>query len=136
MAVLKRWARAMVCVLWLALLTACGDRVAEQIVGAAVPAHAPWAADEVARVHAPSFLPGQQDVYVLEVKPPGHEQPIRWMIDAGHYNAMATTGRAFLNHLGITHLDVLYVTHPHKDHYGGVQALVDNNISIGRLANM
>lgn len=95
----------------------------------------PWAIDEVVRVHAPNLAAGgrQQDVYLIEIKTAGADTPLRLMIDAGQHTDMASAGLEYLLRSGVKHVDVLYVSHPHKDHYGGVQTLLEQGVTIGRL---
>ena len=116
------------------LVSACSEAPPSPPAPAALTVE-PWAVDEVARVHAPNFAAGgrQQDVYLIEIKTAGADTPMRLVIDAGQHTDMASAGLAYWRRWGVQHVDVLYVTHPHKDHYGGVQALLEEGMSIGRL---
>jgi len=53
-----------------------------------------------------------------------------WMIDTGHVSAQYDAGRdtiePFLRSRGITKLDGIAISHPHGDHYGGAQWLLDH----------
>lgn len=53
-----------------------------------------------------------------------------WMIDTGHvsnqYDAGRDTIEPFLRSRGITKLDGIAISHPHGDHYGGAQWLLDH----------
>lgn len=53
-----------------------------------------------------------------------------WMIDTGHvsdkYDAGRDTIAPFLKARGITALDGIAISHPHGDHYGGAQWLLDH----------
>lgn len=53
-----------------------------------------------------------------------------WMIDTGHVSAQYDAGRdtiePFLRSCGITKLDGIAISHPHGDHYGGAQWLLDH----------
>lgn len=44
---------------------------------------------------------------------------------------------AYLSKVGITEIDQIVITHPHKDHYGGMQQLLQSSLRIRKLlANM
>lgn len=53
-----------------------------------------------------------------------------WMIDTGHFSKTYDAGRdtiePFLKSRGITKLDGIAISHPHSDHYGGAQWLLDH----------
>jgi competence protein ComEC len=53
------------------------------------------------------------------------------IIDAGG-NATATSLIATINKMGITKFDVVIGTHPHEDHIGGLDAVI-NNFNIGAI---
>lgn len=96
---------------------------------------APWAESERVRVHAPdlSGLGRQQDLYLLEFKTPGEAPVVRTLIDAGNHEEMLEYGVPYLQRQGVKHLDYVYISHPHKDHYGGLSALLDAGITVGEL---
>jgi beta-lactamase superfamily II metal-dependent hydrolase len=110
----------------------------------------PWGENEYLRVHVPDMTGNarQQDSYILEYRGGRSSSGgIRsWfgsrasssgqrvvMIDAGNYEDMRDVGIAYLRSHGIEQIDELYVTHPHKDHYGGVRALLSSDIKVKRL---
>lgn len=95
----------------------------------------PWADTERVRIHAPD-LSGQgrqQDLYLLEFKAPGAAPVVRMLIDVGNLEEMQAYGLPYLQRHGVKHLERVYITHPHKDHYGGLSALLDAGITVGEL---
>lgn len=94
-----------------------------------------WAEHEVLRIHAPdlSQLGRQQDAYVIEIKDSKTKTIRTVMIDTGFYEEMKDYGVDYLKGKGIHKIDELYITHAHKDHYGGLQALIEKRIPIGTL---
>ena len=111
-----------------------------------------WSEREYLRVHVPDLTGNarQQDSYIIEYRGDrGSDAGIcSWfetsvgadsdgqrvvMIDAGNYEDMRDVGVTYLKSHGIAQIDELYVTHAHKDHYGGVRALLESDIPIKRL---
>ena len=95
----------------------------------------PWADTEVVRVHAPDVSGSglQQDLYLIEFRAPGEQQVQRFLIDAGDEVGMRDQGLPYLQRQGIDHLDRVYITHPHKDHYGGLNPLFKSPVTVGQL---
>ena len=56
-----------------------------------------------------------------------------FLIDGGHPSVSTTHLLPFLKQKGINRLDAVMINHPHSDHYGGVKALFENDIKVGRL---
>ncbi|MBR1585089.1 MAG: MBL fold metallo-hydrolase [Clostridia bacterium] len=52
-----------------------------------------------------------------------------YLIDAG-YEQTSPALLTMLNQFGVTHLNGVFLTHCHKDHYGGLMALAGSSISI------
>jgi beta-lactamase superfamily II metal-dependent hydrolase len=69
--------------------------------------------------------PGQSDAHLLEM-PDGRVL----LIDAGDVGS--GVGR-MLRARGIGRVDLLIISHPHKDHYGGLGPLLDAGIKVGEL---
>lgn len=61
----------------------------------------------------------------------GHNQHI--LIDAGHQDSAARSLLPFLKRQEITSFDIVFISHPHKDHYGGLDVLLDNGIGINEI---
>ena len=108
-------------------LTACSEQVPET--------NPPWADTEYLRVHVPDLTANarQQDSYVIEYRDTESGERRVVMIDAGNEDDMREHGLVYLKVHGISQIDELYVTHPHKDHYGGVRALLESDVEIKRL---
>lgn len=97
---------------------------------------APWGKTERVRVHAPDMTMGghqQQDLYLIEFRSPGQDRVVRMLIDAGDVSGMRDQGLQFLKRQGVEHLDRVYITHPHKDHYAGLSLLLNSGVSVGQL---
>lgn len=95
----------------------------------------PWAKTEILRFHAIDLTRNltQQDSYLIEAKDPGSARPSIVMIDVGQAKDMEQVGLPYLKMHGIKQIDKLYITHPHKDHYGGLEALLDSDITVKQL---
>lgn len=52
------------------------------------------------------------------------------LVDVGNNDGRVTD---FLTSRNVTRLDAVLITHPHKDHYGGLEQLLQSGISIGTL---
>lgn len=55
------------------------------------------------------------------------------LIDAGHRNTAETGLIPFLKEQSIRELDIVFISHPHIDHYGGLDYLLSNNIKIHEI---
>jgi len=55
------------------------------------------------------------------------------LIDAGHISYAKTKLLPYLRGNQVDHLDAVFISHPHIDHYGGVKILFENNIKINKL---
>lgn len=55
------------------------------------------------------------------------------LIDVGHEATARHSLLPFLDKKGVTKIDVIFISHPHKDHYGGLTALLEGDISIGTV---
>jgi competence protein ComEC len=52
------------------------------------------------------------------------------LIDAGHRNTATKVLLPFLKEKLINEIDTVFISHPHVDHYGGLDILLDNDIKI------
>ncbi len=55
------------------------------------------------------------------------------MIDAGYYAEAKQAVVPYLKKLGIKKIDDFFISHPHRDHYEGMAAILDAGIRIDRL---
>lgn len=69
----------------------------------------------------------QGDAHLLEL---GGKEKKTILVDAGFDGKNVVR---FLKSKGIRHLDAVLVTHAHRDHYGGVKALIENRILISQI---
>ena len=67
----------------------------------------------------------QGDAHVITIK---NGRTI--LIDAGHWNSAGASLLKYLQERSINSLDMVFITHPHVDHYGGLFVLLDNGIKI------
>jgi competence protein ComEC len=56
-----------------------------------------------------------------------------FLIDTGHFSTSESNFIPFLKEQKITKIDAVILSHTHSDHYGGVESLFKNNISIDKL---
>ena len=72
---------------------------------------------------------GQQaDAHLLQL-PDGRNI----MIDVGHGSTAEKALIPWLEQHGIRSLDIIFITHPHKDHYGGLNAIMSHHIGIKKI---
>ncbi len=55
------------------------------------------------------------------------------LIDTGHLAPARSALVPFLQSKGIKKIDTVFVTHPHKDHYLGLQAILESGIAINEV---
>jgi competence protein ComEC len=70
----------------------------------------------------------QADAHVITV-----ENGKTILIDAGHRSTAKKSLIPFLQKEAIHEFDTVFISHPHKDHYGGLEALLDNDIKIREI---
>lgn len=70
----------------------------------------------------------QGDAHIIRVR--GGETIL---IDAGYPGPAQKKLLPFLRSHAISHIDRVFITHPHKDHYGGLRPLLQAGIDIGEI---
>lgn len=75
-----------------------------------------------------NFSEQQADAHVIRIK-----NGKTLLIDAGHRNTAEDSLLPFLIGKSIKEIDIVFISHPHKDHYGGLDVLLDNNIKIKEI---
>jgi len=70
----------------------------------------------------------QADAHVIKIK-----DGKTILIDAGHRNTAKDSLLPFLIKKSIDKIDIVFISHPHKDHYGGLDILLDNDIKINEI---
>ncbi|MGK5091153.1 MBL fold metallo-hydrolase [Deltaproteobacteria bacterium TL4] len=70
----------------------------------------------------------QGDAHIIQVK---GGQTI--LIDAGYYDEAQQSLIPFIEAKGLSSFDKVFITHPHRDHYEGLSALVNDGVQIKEL---
>ena len=55
------------------------------------------------------------------------------VIDAGYYTEAKSSVLPYFRNLGIQKIDHFFVSHPHKDHYEGLEALLEDGVHVRHL---
>ena len=55
------------------------------------------------------------------------------LIDTGHSEPAEISLIPFLSQESIDEIDMVFISHPHLDHYGGLEVLLENNIKVGEV---
>jgi competence protein ComEC len=72
-----------------------------------------------------NYSPQQGDAHLIQTS---HGQTL--LIDTGHLEPARKALVPFLQSKGIRKIDTVFITHPHKDHYDGLLAILESGISI------
>ena len=72
-----------------------------------------------------NYAPQQGDAHLIQT-----DTGMTILIDTGHYKAAENVMIPYLQSKGVNVLDQVFITHPHKDHYAGLVAMVKNGIKI------
>ena len=75
----------------------------------------------------------QEDIHILQFYGSEARSAHVIMIDAGMEAQARERLVGYLKANHITHIDEIFITHPHKDHYSGLYVLLDSDISIGKI---
>ena len=70
----------------------------------------------------------QADAHLIQIK---NGKTI--LIDAGHRNTAKSMLLPYLEEHAVKKIDIVFITHPHVDHYGGLEYLLANHIKIGEV---
>ena len=55
------------------------------------------------------------------------------MIDAGEYEQAKISLLPYLSRIGIKQIDHFFVSHPHNDHYAGIDALLEGSVKLNNI---
>lgn len=55
------------------------------------------------------------------------------MVDAGYFNEAESAVLPYFKDLGIQKIDHFFISHPHKDHYEGLLALLESGVEVNHL---
>ncbi len=70
----------------------------------------------------------QSDAHLIQVR-----NGATLLIDAGFLDPARERLVPYLRENGIDKLDYVFISHPHRDHYGGIAAVLDAKIAIGEI---
>ena len=75
-----------------------------------------------------NYSPQQGDAHLIQTS-----KGKNILIDTGHLDPARKALVPFLQSKGIKKIDIAFITHPHKDHYQGLFAILENGIPIGEV---
>lgn len=97
---------------------------------------ADWANNELLRYYSPNlnYTDQQQDVHILQFPHKNSSQStFNVMIDTGYKGFAKDTLLDYLAENEINSIDLIIITHPHKDHYSGLYDLISFGIPIQKI---
>jgi competence protein ComEC len=75
-----------------------------------------------------NYSPQQGDTHLIQ-----SSQGKNILVDTGHLDPARKAVVPFLQSKGIKKIDTVFITHPHKDHYQGLLAILESGISISEV---
>ncbi len=75
-----------------------------------------------------NYSPQQGDAHLIQTN-----MGKNILIDTGHLEPAKNTLIPFLQLKGIKKLDLIFISHPHKDHYAGLTAILDSGIEVSEV---
>lgn len=75
-----------------------------------------------------NYSPQQGDAHLIQTS-----RGKNILIDTGHLAPARSALVPFLQSKGIKKIDTVFITHPHKDHYLGLQAILESGIAINEV---
>lgn len=95
----------------------------------------PFAENENFRLLIPNFnyTDKQEDIHVLQFRKENSQETYNIMIDVGFTDQANEKLISWLKSRGISHIDEIFITHPHQDHYGGLWTLINFKFPIKKI---
>ena len=106
----------------LALITLCGVLIFSMYYRTARNPDIEWTMIDV------NYSKQQADAHLIRVR---NGKTI--LIDAGHRNTAQNALLPFLKGKSIKEIDTIFISHPHIDHYGGLDNLLQDTIKIKEI---
>lgn len=75
----------------------------------------------------------QADIHLLQFRINQSQDSYNILIDVAALDQANEKLVSWLSSVGITRIDEVFITHPHRDHYGGLWPLLESNIQIKKI---
>lgn len=87
------------------------------------------------RLFIPNFnyTAQQADIHLLQFRINQSQDSYNILIDVAAQDQANEKLISWLNSIGASKVDEIFITHPHRDHYGGVWTLLNSNIQIKKI---